>query len=210
MSDYTVDKNGNRVMSPEYIKEQEINYLKAHNLYPLNTTEEERLKYAKILLKTIKWGEPALIYYNKNISKSIYATILALLNRKLGKFISYDVTSVNHLCHQYLSGEYHDLSEEFDYAHVLFVNANISDTPHMYNAYCLRNIATERMSKGKLTFIFFQGKLEDLVSDVWSIDEEGLGSKGVSYNDKSELVDRRKLSPITKYIKCIDLNERLK
>ena len=74
VEDYIIDKDGNRVMSPEYIHKQEIEYLKAKGLYSLSSTEDERRKYADILRRAITWGIPALIVYKKAISKDIYAT----------------------------------------------------------------------------------------------------------------------------------------
>lgn len=211
VEDYIIDKDGNRAMSPEYIHKQEIEYLKAKGLYSLSSTEAERRKYADILRRTIPWWKPAIIVYKKDISKDIYATLVALIRRNVKTFLNFDITSVTHLCQQYLSGEYHDISDEFDYAKILFVNMNMSDTPHMYNAFCARNIAIERYNKNKLTYLFFQGTMEDLLSSQWSIDEEGVGNKGVNWDaEKHELVDLRRLSNLSKYIKVIDLNERLK
>lgn len=211
MDDYILDDNGNRVMSPEYIRKQEVEYLKAKKLDIKKANEKTRLKYANILMKAVSWYDPAIIMYDKDISRDIYAAIIALLNRKLDRFLSYDVTTVSHLCQQYLSGEYHDISDEFDHAQVLFVDMNMSDVPHMYRAYCARNIAEARKAKGKLTYLFFRGKSEDLLSDTWSIDEEGLGNRGLNWDsEKHEMIDFRRLHRLNKYIKVVDLNERLR
>ena len=166
------------------------------DLYPpeLMGTNFERVKNK---VEKLNFNEPNIILYKGDIHKTVFCAIKLLLNHF--QYTSRVVDST-YLRQQYLSGDYVDLSKEFEYCKVLFITANYTDIPHMYNPFCIKQVCDARRLQGLKTFVFFRGTMEDLKSNRWMLDVDGVGSN----------VQGRRLEPLTNYISYLDLNTSFK
>lgn len=206
---YVVDKDGNRVLDDKSKQDRMVSILKAGGLYPTELSTDSLSKVCYKLEKIIDVDIPTIIVSNVDIHKAVFSALLLLIH-KFGKYkkdyMNFKVISNSYVTQQYLSGEYHDVSMEFDNYPILFVKVGFDDFPHMYNAHCLKNLSNARKEKGMYTFFFYVGKKEEFI-DRYKVDELGGGRKEVivDYNKKTT-IDNRVLTPISKYIKVVNLN----
>lgn len=193
-SDYVI-KNGERTFGHERNVERGKYFLTQGGIYP---TELMGVDFMNVFRKISKLNlnEPIIISHKIDIHKTVFSCIVTILNC----YMNYKVVDSTYLRQQYLSGEYVDISQEFDSYKVLFITANITDIPHIYNSHCIKMVCDSRRLKGKNTYVFFCGTKEDLFSNRWKLDIE---SRGINEQN-------RVLEPLTNYISYFDLNNYYK
>lgn len=189
-----VVENGRRILDKESKVKMQKQYLEAGGLYPFELGKKKISKYGN-MIKEINLSKPYIILRKKDARKSIFAILLLLINKKESKYVYYKITTSTHLKQSYLSGEYHDISDEFDNYNVLFVDINVSDIPHYYNSHVLRFIADLRYKKGLYTFFYFNGTMSDLTSGTWLL----------NMNESWRTGEAPVFEPITNYISYLDL-----
>lgn len=204
-----INNNGKRVLDNDSIVEMQKKYL--GQLYPFEYKPEDMNLLGKMLLKRIKkLKEPLIVVSSNNCYKSVFALLLLMVNKvEKDKHIYYHVTDLVKVTQDHLDGEYYDSSEAYDNYDVLFVKMNYAEYVHMYNAYCVRNLAQSRLEKGKYTFFFFWGNASELLSNKWMLDENGDGQRGIIITSDDKVKDIRSFIPLTKYINYIDLNKEV-
>ena len=193
-----VINNGKRELDHNSKVQRQIEYL-SPSLYPLGVKSETVLKLGQLLRKKMEASnlgtltQPFIVVCKNNIHKAIFALLLLMVNNKeVGKFVRYKVIDIEDARQDYLKD-----SMDYSDADVLFVKLNYSEIPHMYNAYCIRNLAQLRLEQGKYTFFYFWGTKSQLESNKWKLDEQGDGASNAN----------RILTPITHYVSYIDLNK---
>lgn len=200
--EYVVTDKG-KEMSQESKIRQWVYYLSSGGLFPYSgkLSGKELSVLNKKLNKAINIDEPTIISYSCDISKEVFASIALRIReheRYYDKDVRYTVVDVDKLLSVRLDDEIVDISRPFDNYTILFVKMSIS-IPHMYNAFCVVEMAKLRKEKGLHTFFFFSGTEAVLKSRVWQLDLNGSGS-----NVKD---DNKILVPITNYISYINLDK---
>ena len=188
--DYEI-RNGERVMTKESSRERQLNYLGC--LWPTelaNTPKKQRM-LTEVLYKNINVEEPTIIIWNELNPKAVFASIAVLINRKYERYYSWTLSEVSHSTQAHLSGEFHDVSQEYEMYHILFMTMNMTEVKNYLNAHMVKNIVNARKMNNQKTFFFFHGTAAELHSKKWQIDEFG---------------DETTYTPLTKYVKVIDLN----
>jgi hypothetical protein len=185
-SDYITDKDGNRILSPEAQKQRTINYLQ--QLYPMEWSDKpKKIDWLVNYIKSeCNLDEPTMFICNDDIHKTVFASILKLF----GVFYHWSETHIDHGTQNFLDGEFHDVSSEYDGSYILFVNMNFGETKNMLHPQIARNYAINRKMRGLKTFFFFWGTRQQLDMPKWIDDETG--------------------DHLSKYIKIIDLNKKIK
>lgn len=195
-----INNNGKRVLDHDSRVQRQQKYLEQGGLYPFVIDPKSINGFGEILKKKMKsLNEPYVLVCKNDYHKEIFALLLLMIcNSKPEKYFYYKVIGIDEVTQNHLDGEFHDSSEAYESFDILFVKLNYTDFPHMYNAYCIRNLAQSRKEKGKYTFFFFWGNASEFLSDKWKLRD-----------DVRANVENTTLLPLTKYISYIDLNKCL-
>lgn len=186
--EYTI-KDGQRKMTTEASRERSFAYLGELADFELRNEPKKMLKLTEVIYKNINYDEPTVFIWNKDYAKSVFAAIDVLINRKDKTYYSKKVSDVSHSMQSYLSGEYHDASEEYDMYSILYMVMNKTEIKNYLNPQVVRNIATARKMRKKRTFFFFLGTKADFNSSKWQIDEMGDGMITTSLSSYLKVVD---------------------
>lgn len=214
---YIVSEDGRKKLSSESSIDRTIEYLTRGNIYPVELNQPSMNSLLSIFLNKIKLHEPTVIVCENDIYKSVFTTLLLLVEKEeirlkgdMRSFLYFKVVDLADVTQNQLSGEYHDSSLEFENIPVLFVKMNFKEFPNYLNSYCIRNLAQDRKDKGMYTFFYFKGTVGEFLSDKWKIDDTGAGKSGIVYTEKGDVIDNRTLIPITRYVSYFDLNKEMR
>ena len=203
---YIVNEQGKRELDKESQLKVMFDYLQSIGLYPFEDETEGNLKaLSKNLCNNTNFKELCAIYiYKYDIHRAVFASLLHILSIATKRRVSCKVIDIQSVLQTYMK----DSEVPLDlYTDVLCVMLNTTDFPHMYTAYCIRNLALSRKEKRKFTFFYFIGTKNEIdTRSKWMLDENGDGQKSVIWTDDGKNIDPRNLVKLSKFIQYVDLN----
>lgn len=202
---YIVNEQGKRELDTESQLQVMYEYLQSVNLYPFEIPDKGVKALSKNLFNNTDFKQLCAIYiYKDDIHKAVFASLLQTLSKATNRSISCKVIDIQSVLQTYMK----DSEMPLDlYTDVLFVMLNATDFPHMYTAYCVRNLALARKEKGKFTFFYFIGTKNEIdTKSKWMLDENGDGQKSVIWTNDGTNIDPRNLIKLSKFIQYVDLN----
>lgn len=200
---YIVNEDGKREMDTNSKRQITLDYLKSLGLYPFDLNNKSILTLSRIINKNTHFSNHTSIFiWEKRCFKEVFSVLLSQLSQATKKQLSARVTTLSQITQHYITN---DELDTYPFIDVLFITMNDTDFPHMYNAYCVRNVALSRCAMGKFTYFYFTGTKSDIESDQWKLDKFGDGKRSVIYTEKA-VIDARSLISLQDFIEYVDLN----